>query len=173
MYRWWFHFKCSTCLLFLWVLKSYICLINLIDVRVFILLLVRNHYCLYPVFFLPFFLISWQKLIIPLLSSLHQGQKMPVVNSDNYTLTNISREAGGEYKCSLADNEKMEASQSIAVSCKYSWHIQSVSILYHNKEVNHCWSTIRKPLTLVLAWPRAMAVPPKLSHALCTLMEVY
>ncbi|XP_031166961.1 CD166 antigen homolog A isoform X1 [Sander lucioperca] len=45
-----------------------------------------------------------------------KGQKMPVVNSDNYTLTNISREAGGEYKCSLADNEKMEASQSIAVS---------------------------------------------------------
>ncbi|XP_028450782.1 CD166 antigen homolog A [Perca flavescens] len=45
-----------------------------------------------------------------------KGQKMPVVNSDNYTLTNISREAGGEYKCSLADDEKMEASQSIAVS---------------------------------------------------------
>ncbi|XP_039632795.1 CD166 antigen homolog A [Perca fluviatilis] len=45
-----------------------------------------------------------------------KGQKMLVVNSDNYTLTNISREAGGEYKCSLADNEKMEASQSIAVS---------------------------------------------------------
>ncbi|XP_078121778.1 CD166 antigen homolog A isoform X2 [Sander vitreus] len=44
-----------------------------------------------------------------------KGQKMLVENSDNYTLTNISREARGEYKCSLVDNEKMEASQSIAV----------------------------------------------------------
>ncbi|XP_034745065.1 CD166 antigen homolog A isoform X2 [Etheostoma cragini] len=45
-----------------------------------------------------------------------KGQKIPVVNSDTYTLTSISRDAGGEYKCTLADNEKMEASQSIAVS---------------------------------------------------------
>ncbi|XP_044078800.1 CD166 antigen homolog A isoform X2 [Siniperca chuatsi] len=45
-----------------------------------------------------------------------KGQKMLEENSDNYTLTGISREATGEYKCSLADNEKMEASQSIIVS---------------------------------------------------------
>lgn len=45
-----------------------------------------------------------------------QGQKMLVENSDTYTLTAISREAGGEYKCSLADNEKIEASQNIVVS---------------------------------------------------------
>ncbi|XP_068456907.1 CD166 antigen homolog A isoform X1 [Clinocottus analis] len=45
-----------------------------------------------------------------------KGQKTLVENSDTYTLAAISREAGGEYKCSLADNEKMEASQSILVN---------------------------------------------------------
>ncbi|XP_031733328.1 CD166 antigen homolog isoform X1 [Anarrhichthys ocellatus] len=45
-----------------------------------------------------------------------KGQKMLVENSDTYTLAAISRKAGGEYKCSLVDNEKMEASQSIVVS---------------------------------------------------------
>ncbi|KAM9348266.1 CD166 antigen homolog A [Symphorus nematophorus] len=45
-----------------------------------------------------------------------KGQKLLVENSDTYTLPAISREAAGEYKCSLADNEKMEASQTIDVS---------------------------------------------------------
>ncbi|XP_029304210.1 CD166 antigen homolog A [Cottoperca gobio] len=45
-----------------------------------------------------------------------KGQKLLVENSDSYTLTDINRAAGGEYKCSLVDNEKMDASQSIFVS---------------------------------------------------------
>lgn len=45
-----------------------------------------------------------------------KGQKMLVEDSDTYTLTSISRENAGEYKCSLADNEKMEASQNIVVN---------------------------------------------------------
>lgn len=45
-----------------------------------------------------------------------KGHKVLVENSDTYTLTAISRDAAGEYKCSLADNEKMEASQTITVS---------------------------------------------------------
>ncbi|XP_073335888.1 CD166 antigen homolog A isoform X2 [Pagrus major] len=45
-----------------------------------------------------------------------KGEKKLVENSDTYTLTAISREATGEYKCSLADNEKMEATQDIVVS---------------------------------------------------------
>lgn len=45
-----------------------------------------------------------------------KGQKTLVENADTYTLTAIGRDAGGEYKCSLADNEKMEDSQSIVVS---------------------------------------------------------
>lgn len=57
---------------------------------------------------------------------------MLVENSDNYTLTAIRREAAGEYKCSLADNENMVDSQSIDISCEYSWHMQSLSILEHN-----------------------------------------
>ncbi|XP_071317643.1 CD166 antigen homolog A isoform X3 [Trachinotus anak] len=44
-----------------------------------------------------------------------KGQKMLVENSNTYTLTAISREAAGEYKCSLSDNENLEASQSIVV----------------------------------------------------------
>lgn len=45
---------------------------------------------------------------------------MLVENSDTYTLTSISREAAGEYKCTLPDNEKMEDTQNIVVSCEYS-----------------------------------------------------
>ncbi|XP_033834674.1 CD166 antigen homolog A isoform X1 [Periophthalmus magnuspinnatus] len=45
-----------------------------------------------------------------------KGQKTLVENSDTYTVASIRRDAGGEYKCALADNEKMEASQSIVVS---------------------------------------------------------
>uniref|UniRef100_A0A3Q0T9H8 Activated leukocyte cell adhesion molecule a n=1 Tax=Amphilophus citrinellus TaxID=61819 RepID=A0A3Q0T9H8_AMPCI len=45
-----------------------------------------------------------------------KGTKTRVENSDNYTVTAISREAAGEYKCSLVDNEKMEASENIVVS---------------------------------------------------------
>lgn len=46
----------------------------------------------------------------------HQGQKMLVENS--YTINAISRDAAGEYRCSLADNEKMEASLNIVVNCE-------------------------------------------------------
>uniref|UniRef100_A0A3Q3M1H9 CD166 antigen homolog A-like n=1 Tax=Mastacembelus armatus TaxID=205130 RepID=A0A3Q3M1H9_9TELE len=56
-----------------------------------------------------------------------KGQKMLVENSDTYSLNAVSREATGEYKCSLTDNEKMEASQSIIVSCEYSWHMQRLN----------------------------------------------
>ncbi|XP_034034711.1 CD166 antigen homolog A [Thalassophryne amazonica] len=39
-------------------------------------------------------------------------QKILVENSDTYTLPAIGRESTGDYKCSLTDNEKMEASQA-------------------------------------------------------------
>ncbi|CAI5644269.1 CD166 antigen homolog [Oreochromis niloticus] len=45
-----------------------------------------------------------------------KGAKMLVENSDNYTVTAINREDTGEYKCSLVDNEKVEASKNIVVS---------------------------------------------------------
>ncbi|KAF7648480.1 hypothetical protein LDENG_00156200 [Lucifuga dentata] len=45
-----------------------------------------------------------------------KSQKMLVEDSNTYTLTAISRDSTGEYKCSLVDNEKMEASESIVVS---------------------------------------------------------
>ncbi|XP_056253356.1 CD166 antigen homolog A isoform X1 [Seriola aureovittata] len=43
-----------------------------------------------------------------------KGQKM-LVENNTYTLTNITREAAGEYKCSLSDNEDLQASQTIDV----------------------------------------------------------
>lgn len=45
-----------------------------------------------------------------------KGQKVLVENSDTYTLNAINRVAAGEYKCSMADNEEMEDSQSIVVN---------------------------------------------------------
>ncbi|XP_069021169.1 CD166 antigen homolog A isoform X2 [Embiotoca jacksoni] len=47
---------------------------------------------------------------------LFQGKKELVENSDSFSLAAVSREDAGEYRCSLADNEKMGASQSISVS---------------------------------------------------------
>lgn len=81
--------------------------------------------------------LKWQNLIVSFLPALrHQGQKVLVEDMDTYTLNTISREESGEYKCSLADNEKMEASQNIAVSCEYLWHMQQParkSLLRHGK----------------------------------------
>lgn len=48
----------------------------------------------------------------------HQGQKVPVENSNTFTINAIGREAAGEYKCSLAGNEEMEASRDIVVNCE-------------------------------------------------------
>ncbi|KAM3601332.1 uncharacterized protein V6R79_010849 [Siganus canaliculatus] len=45
-----------------------------------------------------------------------KDQKLFVENSDNYTLHAINREAAGQYKCSLADNEKIEDSQNIVIN---------------------------------------------------------
>lgn len=49
-----------------------------------------------------------------------KGIKELVENSNIYTLTFITRDAAGEYKCSLADDEKMMASKHIAVNCECS-----------------------------------------------------
>lgn len=46
----------------------------------------------------------------------HIKGEMIRVDSNNYMLTDISREASGEYKCSLIDNPLMEASQDITVN---------------------------------------------------------
>lgn len=41
-----------------------------------------------------------------------------VENANSYTITNVTRETTGEYKCSLIDDPTMEASQDIVVKCK-------------------------------------------------------
>ncbi|KAJ8006286.1 hypothetical protein DPEC_G00126750 [Dallia pectoralis] len=45
-----------------------------------------------------------------------QGKEVKVKNSDTYTLTNITRERTGEYKCSLIDNAAMVDSMNITVN---------------------------------------------------------
>ncbi|MEQ2213713.1 hypothetical protein XENOCAPTIV_019710, partial [Xenoophorus captivus] len=46
------------------------------------------------------------------------GELVKVKNANTYTITNISRDNSGEYKCSLADNPSMEATMNITVNCK-------------------------------------------------------
>lgn len=43
---------------------------------------------------------------------------MMVENGDSYTMVDVSRDATGEYKCSLIDNPTMEAFAEVVVKCK-------------------------------------------------------
>uniref|UniRef100_A0A6Q2ZKU6 Ig-like domain-containing protein n=1 Tax=Esox lucius TaxID=8010 RepID=A0A6Q2ZKU6_ESOLU len=45
-----------------------------------------------------------------------QGKEVKVKNSDTYTVTDVTRESTGEYKCSLIDNAKMEDSKNITIN---------------------------------------------------------
>lgn len=47
-----------------------------------------------------------------------KGELVKVENTDTYTITNVSRDTTGEYKCSLVDDPTMEASKEITVNCK-------------------------------------------------------
>lgn len=44
-----------------------------------------------------------------------KGELMPVENTDSYTITDVSRNTTGEYKCSLIDDPTMESSQEVTV----------------------------------------------------------
>ncbi|KAL0993750.1 hypothetical protein UPYG_G00113130 [Umbra pygmaea] len=44
-----------------------------------------------------------------------KGQKVTVKDSDNYTLTGVTRDNTGDYKCSLVNDGKMEASEKVVV----------------------------------------------------------
>ncbi|XP_066507185.1 CD166 antigen homolog A isoform X2 [Hoplias malabaricus] len=45
-----------------------------------------------------------------------KGQKVPVTGSSVYNLSGVTRAHSGEYKCSLPDNDKMEATATITVT---------------------------------------------------------
>ncbi|XP_029302892.1 CD166 antigen homolog isoform X2 [Cottoperca gobio] len=45
-----------------------------------------------------------------------KGKMVKVENTDSYTITNVSRDTTGEYKCSLIDDLTMEASKEIVVN---------------------------------------------------------
>ncbi|KAF3847597.1 hypothetical protein F7725_020625, partial [Dissostichus mawsoni] len=45
-----------------------------------------------------------------------KGKTVKVENADSYTITNVSRNTTGEYKCSLVDDPTMEASKAITVN---------------------------------------------------------
>ncbi|XP_074498400.1 CD166 antigen homolog A-like isoform X1 [Sebastes fasciatus] len=45
-----------------------------------------------------------------------KGELVKVENADTYTITNVSRDTTGEYKCSLVDDPTMEASKDITVN---------------------------------------------------------
>lgn len=48
---------------------------------------------------------------------------MKVEDADTFTITNVSRNTTGEYKCSLIDDPTMEASKDITVKCKRPKHV--------------------------------------------------
>lgn len=57
---------------------------------------------------------------IPLSLSRHlQGKKVTVMDKNIYTLTGVTRDDSGVYKCSLLDNEVMESTQIVTVSCEW------------------------------------------------------
>ena len=60
-----------------------------------------------------------------------QGEVVNVVDSDSYTMTNITRDATGEYKCSLAEKPSLEASINLTVSCELLRHTTA-----------HCWGSM-------------------------------
>ncbi|KAI4815728.1 hypothetical protein KUCAC02_005863 [Chaenocephalus aceratus] len=45
-----------------------------------------------------------------------KGEMVKVENADSYTITDVSRNTTGEYKCSLVDDPTMEASKAITVN---------------------------------------------------------
>lgn len=61
------------------------------------------------------------RLITPSLSLScpFQGKKVTVTDKDVYTLTGVTRDDSGLYKCSLLDNDVMESTQIVTVSCEW------------------------------------------------------
>lgn len=47
-----------------------------------------------------------------------QEDVVTVENANTYTITNVTRETSGKYKCSLTDNPTMEAFEDVVVKCK-------------------------------------------------------
>lgn len=62
---------------------------------------------------------------------------MEVENGDTYTITNVSRDMTGEYKCSLIDNPALEASEYVTVNCKKPKHCYVV--LLGNVKLLQLW----------------------------------
>lgn len=58
-----------------------------------------------------------------------QGEVAKVENANTYTITNVTRETSGEYKCSLVDNPTMEASEEVVVKCKSIKMVVDVDVI--------------------------------------------
>ena len=50
--------------------------------------------------------------------SIVQGEEVTVEDEDVYTLSNVTREKTGEYKCSPLDNASLLASHNITIHCE-------------------------------------------------------
>lgn len=58
-----------------------------------------------------------------------QGEVVKVENANTYTITNVTRETSGKYKCSLVDNPTMEASKEVVVKCKSAEMIVDADVI--------------------------------------------
>lgn len=59
-----------------------------------------------------------------------QGEVVKVENANTFTITNVTRDTSGEYKCSLVDNPTMEASEVVVVvKCKSAEMIVDADVI--------------------------------------------
>lgn len=68
--------------------------------------------------------ILFVRLLIVTCALTWKGDVVTVENSDTYIMLDVSRDATGEYKCSLIDNPMMEASEELVVKCKNTYKTQ-------------------------------------------------
>lgn len=68
-----------------------------------------------------------------------KGEMVKVENADSYTITDVSRNTTGEYKCSLVDDPTMEASKAITVNCKGPKHGVVCSLATSQHDCQHIY----------------------------------
>lgn len=97
----------------------------------FTTLYVSSFYFLIFFYFIFAVIALFLKVLYKFNFSCAQGKKVLVTNSDVYTLSSMKRADSGEYKCSLINNENMQASANITVTCKHAIFCSSSPAFLH------------------------------------------
>lgn len=99
--------------------------------------------------------LNWSLPISP------KDEVVMVENANTYTITNVTRETSGEYKCSLIDNPTMEASEDVVVKCKSA-----------GRRWNGCWPWwyLFPTLPCCNLWVKALCQLCSLCSAVCQIL---